>query len=84
MAKKKKKAAKKRKPLKLTPSRKAMLIVMKILEYAELGGMEPHDCGIAFEAISNCLTSAGDDPEIVLSGLIDQIQTIITSTEWKQ
>ena len=27
--------------LMLTPSRKARLIVAKVLEYAELGGMEP-------------------------------------------
>lgn len=83
MAKKKKKVAKKRKLTKLTPSRKAMLIVFKILQYAELGGMEPTDCGIALEAISNCLTSTGDDPEVVLSGLIDEIQSIISAKEWK-
>ncbi len=84
MAKKKKKAAKQRKPVKLTPSRKAKLIVMKILEYAETGGMEPEDCGIAFDAISTCLTSVADDPEDTLGGLIDQIRTIIDAKDWKQ
>jgi hypothetical protein len=84
MAKKKKKAAKKRTPMKLTPSRKARLIVMKILEYAETGGMEPEDCGVAFEAISACLISVADDPEEALSGLIDQIRTIIDAKVWKQ
>lgn len=68
--------------LRLTPSRKAGLIVMKILEYAEAGGMEPNDCGVAWEAINNCLTAVGDDPEATLGGLIDQIQTIVTAEEW--
>jgi len=68
--------------LTLTPSRKAKLIVMKILEYAEVGGMEPEDCGTAMEAINNCLLSAGNDPEIVLSGMIDQIRTIIDAKQW--
>lgn len=84
MAKKKKKAAKKRTPMKLTPSRKARLILAKILEYAEAGGMEPEDCGIAFDALSTCLTSVADDPEEVLAGLIDQIRTILDAKEWKQ
>jgi hypothetical protein len=64
--------------LMLTPSRKARLIVAKVLEYAELGGMEPEDCGIAYQAIDNCLMAVGHDPEIALSGLIDQIRTIIS------
>lgn len=68
----------------LTPSRKAKLIVMKVLEYAEAGGMTPEDCGIAWEAISNCLTDVADDPEVALGGLIDQIYTIATATEWSQ
>ena len=84
MAKKKKKAVKKRKPVKLTPSRKSKLIVMKILEYAEAGGMEAEDCGVAFEAIDNCLMAVGDDPEDALSGLIDQIRTIINAEVWNQ
>ena len=67
--------------MKLTPSRKARLIVMKVLEYAETGGMEAEDCGIAFEAIDNCLMAVGDDPEVAMSGLIEQIQTIINAEE---
>ena len=67
--------------MKLTPSRKAQLIVMKVLEYAETGGMEAEDCGIASEAIENCLMAVGDDPEVALSGLIEQIQTIINAEE---
>ena len=84
MARKKKKAAKKRTPIKLTPSRKARLIVMKILEYAETGGMEPKDCGIALDVISDGLLSVADNPEEILAGLIDQIRTIIDAKEWKQ
>lgn len=68
----------------LTPSRKARLITWKLLEYAEAGGMRPDHCGIAFEAISNYLTSVGDDPEPILSGLIDQVQAIINAEEWTQ
>ena len=67
--------------LELTPSRKAKLILINVLEYAEAGGMRPEDCGIALEAISNCLTSVGDDPELVLSGLIDQIDMIVNAEE---
>jgi len=84
MAKKKKKAAKKRKPLQLTLSRKARLIVGKILEYAEAGGMEADDCGVAYEAIDSCLMAVGDDPDVALGGLIEQIQTILNAKEWKQ
>ncbi len=69
--------------LELTPSRKAKLILMKLLEYAEAGGMRPEDCGIALEAIGNCLTSVGDDPELVLSELIDQIDTIVNAEAWR-
>jgi hypothetical protein len=71
------------KTLMLTPSRKARLIVAKVLEYAELGGMEPEDCGIAYQAIDNCLIAVGRDPEIALSGLIDQIRAIINAEEWR-
>lgn len=70
------------KTLTLTPSRKAQLIVAKVLEYAEAGGMKPKHCGIAFEAIRNCLLSVGDDPEVILSGLIDQVHTIINAKNW--
>jgi hypothetical protein len=76
MAKKKKKAVKKRKSIPLTPSRKARLIVRKILEYAEVGGMPPKECGVIYDAIDNCLIAVGDDPEVALSGLVDQIRTI--------
>lgn len=78
---KKKKASKRRKPTPLTPSRKANLIVFKILEYAVIGGMDPEDSGIAYEAINNCLTNVGDDPEVALGGLIDQIRTIVNADE---
>jgi len=57
------------------------MIVMKLLEYAAVGGMEAEDCGIAYEAIDNCLMAVGNDPEVALSGLIDQIQTIINAKE---
>jgi hypothetical protein len=67
--------------MKLTPSRKSRLIVMKVLEYAETGGMEAEDCGIAFEAIDNCLMAIGDDPEVAMSGLIEQIRTIANAEE---
>lgn len=78
---KKKKLVKKRKAMQLTASRKAKLIVKKILEYAELGGMEPEDCGVAYEAINSCLMAVGDDPEVALSGLIDQVRTITNVAE---
>ena len=65
----------------LTPSRKARLIVKKVLEYAGLGGMAPEDSGIAFEAIDNCLMEVGHDPEDALSGLIDQIRTIVNAKD---
>jgi hypothetical protein len=71
------------KTLMLTPSRKARLIVAKVLEYAELGGMEPEDCGIAYEAIDNCFMAVGHDPEVALSGLIDQIRAIINAEEYR-
>lgn len=66
----------------LTPSRKAQLIVMKLLEYAEAGGMKPEDCGTVFEALSNCLGGVGSDPDLALEGLIDQIRSIIDAKEW--
>jgi len=84
MARKKKKSVGKRQPLQLTPSRKARLIVAKILEYAEAGGMEAEDCGVAFEAIDSCLMAVGNEPEVALGGLIDQMRTIINAEEWKQ
>lgn len=63
--------------IELTNSRKAKLIVFKILEYAETGGMLPDDCGVAFEAISCCLDNCDDS-----SGLIEQIQQILNSKQW--
>ena len=69
--------------MRLTPSRRAKLVLMKILEYAEAGGMEPQDCGTVFEAVSNCLDSVGDDPEVVLSGLLEQIRSILDAKKWK-
>lgn len=77
----KKKRIKKRTSFVLTPSRKAKLIMMAILQYAESGGMQPEHCGLVLEAVGNCLTSV-DDPEAVLSGLIDEIQSIINANEW--
>jgi hypothetical protein len=68
--------------LELTPSRKAKLIVGKVLEYAEAGCMKAEDCGTVFEALSNCLDSVGSDPELALEGLIDQIRSIIDAKEW--
>ena len=71
------------KAIELTPSYKARLIVFKILEYAETGGMAPEDCGITYEALSNCLDAVGKHPDEAMSGLIDQISTIIESKVWK-
>ncbi len=66
----------------LKPSNKASLIVVKVLEYAEIGGMAPEDCGIAYEALTKCLRAVGDDPDEALAGLIDNITTIINTNEW--
>jgi hypothetical protein len=71
------------KTIELTPSYKVRLIVVKILEYAETGGMAPEDCGIAYEALSNCLDAASKHPDETMAGLIDQISTIIESKVWK-
>jgi hypothetical protein len=70
------------KKMRLTPSRKAKLIVFKVLEYAEAGGMAAEDCGITYEALSNCLDCVGKKPDEALVGLIDQIDTIIDSDVW--
>ena len=69
----------------LTPSRRAKLVLFEILEYAEIGGMAPADCGLVYEAVSNCLDTIcveqGD--ESTLSGLIDQMDLILAAKHWK-
>ena len=72
--------------MKLTSNRRAKLALFKILEYAEIGGLTPGDCGAIYEAVSNCLDAIGKDEgdETTISGLIDQIQQILTAEEWKQ
>jgi hypothetical protein len=72
--------------VKLTPSRKAKLILFKILEFAEIGGMAPEDCGVAYEAVSQCLDEVcvKSHDEIVMEGLVDQIQQILRAEEWEQ
>ena len=64
--------------MKLTDSRRAKLILMKILDYAELGGMKPEDCGICFEAVSNCLDNR-EQVEANMADLNMQIRKIVTS-----
>jgi len=70
----------------LTPSRKAKLILFKILEFAEVGGMAPEDCGVAYEAISRCLDEVciKENNETTMEGLVDQISQIITAQVWEQ
>ncbi len=72
----------------MTPSssRRAKLVLFKILEYAEIGGMATDDCGLVYEAVSNCLDRicAEEGDESTLSGLIDQMQQILAAENWKQ
>jgi hypothetical protein len=64
--------------MKLNASRRVKLIVFTILEYAEIGGMEPEDCGMVFEAVGNCL----DETANTMSDLESQIHQILASDEW--
>jgi hypothetical protein len=64
--------------MKLNASRRVKLIVFKILEYAEIGGMEPEDCGTVFEAVGNCL----DETANTMPDLESQIHQILASDEW--
>lgn len=70
----------------LTASRRAKLVLFKILEYAEIGGMATDDCGLVYEAVSNCLDRicAEEGDESTLSGLIDQMRQILAAENWKQ
>lgn len=70
----------------LSASRKAKLVLFKILEYAEIGGMRADDCGLVYEAVSNCLDRicAEEGNESTLSGLIEQMQQILVAENWKQ
>ena len=70
--------------MKLTSNRRAKLALFKILEYAEIGGLTPGDCGAIYEAVSSCLDAIDEGDETTLSGLIDEIQQILTAEEWKQ
>lgn len=71
--------------MKLNSSRRAKLTLFKSLEYAEIGGLAPGDCGAIYEAVSSCLDAICKDEgdETTISGLIDQIQQILTAEEWK-
>ena len=70
--------------MKLTPYRKSMLIVAKLLEFAEIGGMEPTDCGAVYEAFAELFgrlcTDEGD--ESVMENLIGQVSQIIHAEKW--
>lgn len=70
----------------LSASRRAKLVLFKILEYAEIGGMATDDCGLVYEAVSNCLDSICVDErdESSVSGLIDKMQQILAAENWKQ
>ncbi len=72
--------------MQLTPSRRVKLILFKILEYAEVGGMAPEDCGVAFEAISQCLDEVCTEEhnDATMEGLKDQIQQILEADTWEQ
>ncbi|MFI4848405.1 MAG: hypothetical protein ACIAZJ_04870 [Gimesia chilikensis] len=65
--------------MELNDGRKAKLILFKIMEFAEIGGMENTDCAIAYEAISNCL----DETPESYTNLTDQIRQILDSDEWQ-
>lgn len=62
--------------MKLNDRRRARLIVCKVLEYAEAGGMEAQDCGATYNALDACLV----DEE----GLLDQVRKILDAQEWVQ
>ncbi|QDV37522.1 hypothetical protein [Tautonia plasticadhaerens] len=62
----------------LNDYRRVRLIISKILEYAEAGGMAPRDCGLIYESLDATLGQPGD-PE----GLIAQIRQIIDAREWQ-
>lgn len=72
--------------LTLSASRKAKLVLFKILEYAEIGGMATDDCGLVYEAVSNCFDSicVEEDDESTMSSLIVQMQQILAAKNWKQ
>lgn len=72
--------------LNLTPSRRAKLIIAKILEYVEIAGVAPEDCGIAYEAISNSLDAIciHEGGETTIAGMNDQIQQILTAEYWER
>jgi|LSQX01.2.fsa_nt_gb hypothetical protein len=72
--------------MKLTNGRKARLIVFKLCEYAEVGGMTPSDCGLVYEALANCLDdiSIKEGDESTVGGLLDQIQQILNAEDWLQ
>ena len=71
--------------MKLTASRRAKLIVFKICEYAEVGGMSPADCGMVYEKIADSLDSisAYEGDQTSVDGLLGQIQQILTAENWK-
>ncbi len=66
----------------LTPYRKAMLILVRVLDLAEKGGMEPQDCGAIFEAMETCLVASASDGDVedTMQSLLDEIVEIIESS----
>lgn len=76
----------KNRAMKLTSSRKVKLVLFKILEFAEIGGMAPEDCGLLWESVSNCLDEVGvcEDDQSSMENLVKQLQQIIEADEWDQ
>ena len=71
---------------KLTPYKRAVLVVAKILEYAEIGGMEPEDCGIVLEALLNLLGAICEEEgdENTVAAMLDKVQEILDADHWEQ
>ncbi|MAX37944.1 MAG: hypothetical protein CME33_15420 [Gimesia sp.] len=70
--------------LKLTDSRKAKLVLNKMLEYAEIGGMEEEHCGMVLEAVVDCFDTIcmEEGDELTMEGLVQQIRQILDADEW--
>tara|TARA_R110002126_G_scaffold291075_1_gene450308 strand:+ start:379 stop:927 length:549 start_codon:yes stop_codon:yes gene_type:complete len=70
--------------LKLTDSRKAKLVLNKMLEYAEIGGMEEEHCGMVLEAVVDCFDTIcmEEGDELTMGGLVQQIRQILDADEW--
>lgn len=70
----------------LTPARRAKLIVFKILEYAEVGGVAPEDCGAVFDTISNSFDAlcTAEGGETILDDMNHQVAEILRADDWEQ